>query len=426
MRIAIIGTGIAGNVAAYHLQADHDITVYEQNAHIGGHTHTHSVPYEDQSYQIDTGFIVLNDRTYPNFNRLLSELDVSSQPTEMSFSVKCERSGLEYNGNNLNTLFAQRSNLISPSFHRMIRDILRFNREGHAYLGSDSVDVSLGSYLAKGQYSQQFIEQYIVPMGAAIWSAEPTQMFDFPARFFMRFFANHGLLSVNDRPQWSVINGGSQRYVEKLVAGFKDRIRVNCPVRQLRRFHDHVEVISDEYGVERYDYVFIASHSDEALSMLSKPSVLEKKVLSAIPYQENEAVLHTDDRILPKRKLAWASWNYHIPPAAQDRVALTYNMNILQGLEAEQTYCVTLNYSDHIDDSKIIKTVNYHHPVFTPEGIRAQSMHREINGAERTYYCGAYWRNGFHEDGVVSALNAIEHFKQDRANDEELHLRRAS
>lgn len=426
MRIAIIGTGIAGNVAAYHLHTDHEITVYEQNTHIGGHTHTHSIQHDDEVHQIDTGFIVLNDRTYPNFNKLLSELDVSTQPSEMSFSVKCERSALEYNGNNLNTLFAQRSNVFRPTFHRMIRDILRFNREGHQYLDTENTEISLGNYLARGQYSQQFIEKYIVPMGAAIWSAEPTQMFDFPARFFLRFFANHGLLSVNDRPQWSVIRGGSKSYVEKLVAGFKDRIRVNCPVRELRRFHDHVEVISDEYGVEHYDYVFIASHSDQALRMLSKPTPLETEVLSAIPYQQNEAVLHTDTNILPRRKLAWASWNYHIPHAARERVALTYNMNILQSLDAKKTYCVTLNYTDHIDEKKIIKTVNYDHPVFTPKGVSAQERHRDINGAERTYYCGAYWRNGFHEDGVVSALNAIEHFTQDRESDAQLHLRRAS
>lgn len=426
MRIAIIGTGIAGNVAAYHLHKEHEITVFEQNSHIGGHSHTHSLQHADADFNVDTGFIVLNDRTYPNFNKLLTALDVDIQPTEMSFSVKCERTALEYNGNNLNTLFAQRRNLLRPAFHRMIRDILRFNREANEYLKANSADASLGEYLSRGQYSQQFINQYIVPMGAAIWSAEPSQMFNFPALFFIRFFANHGLLSVNNRPQWYVIKGGSKCYVEKLSAGFKNNVRVNTPVKTVKRYHNHVEVISERFGAEIFDYVIMATHSDQALNILDKPSTLEKNVLSAIPYQENEAVLHTDEKLLPQRKLAWASWNYHIPAEAQERVALTYNMNILQGLNAADTYCVTLNYSNHIDENKIIKTVNYHHPVFTPEGIQAQNRHRDINGTQRTYYCGAYWRNGFHEDGVVSALNAIQHFNQDRENDEQLHLRRAS
>lgn len=429
MRIAVIGTGIAGNVAAYHLNAGHDVTVYEQNSHIGGHSHSHSVFDQEQQLQIDTGFIVLNDRTYPQFNALLTDLDVATQETEMSFSVKCERSGLEYNGNNLNTLFAQRSNLLRPAFHRMIRDILRFNREAQQYLLNAVDDFSLGHYLRQGKFSRPFIEQYIVPMGAAIWSAEPTQMFEFPARFFLRFFANHGLLSINDRPQWSVIKGGSKSYVEELVAGFKDRIRLNCAVKELRRYQNRVDIISDEYGLESYDYVFIASHSNQALALLDRPTTLEKAVLSAIPYQRNEAVLHTDERLLPARKLAWAAWNYHIPKATQECVALSYNMNILQRLEAAKTYCVTLNYSDRIDEKKIIKMVSYDHPVFTPEGIEAQSRHREVNGTKRTYYCGAYWGNGFHEDGVVSALTALQHFDQDRCqhseNNAQQYLHRA-
>ena len=426
MRIAIIGTGIAGNVAAYHLQSEHELTVYEQNSHVGGHTHTHDVEFAGDKLQVDTGFIVLNDRTYPNFIKLLEELGVDLQPTEMSFSVSCERTGLEYNGGGINKLFAQRSNIFRPQFHRMIRDILRFNREASAYLSTSAVDVSLGQYLARGHYSEQFVNQYIVPMGAAIWSAEPSRMFDFPALFFMRFFANHGLLSVNNRPQWYVVKGGSRRYVDKLTAGFKDKIRTNTPVTAVIRYPDHVEVTSARYGTEIYDYVVMATHSDQALEILDRPSALEKQVLSAIPYQQNEAVLHTDDKLLPGRKLAWAAWNYHIPAAAQERVALTYNMNILQGLAARDTYCVTLNYSDHIDENRILKKVDYHHPVFTPEGIEAQARHRDINGTQRTYYCGAYWRNGFHEDGVVSALTAIEHLNQDLENAEQLHLRRAS
>ena len=426
MKIAIIGSGIAGNVAAYHLNKDHDITLFEQNSHIGGHTHTHSIDDATGNLSIDTGFIVLNDRTYPNFIKLLEELDVDIQKTEMSFSVKCENTGLEYNGNNLNTLFAQRSNLFSPVFYRMISDILRFNREATEAINDIHSDQSLGDFLHNGKYSEIFINKYIVPMGAAIWSTNPQDMFSFPARFFFRFFLNHGLLSVNDRPQWYVIKGGSNSYVKKLISGFEDRIRTDCPVEKIVRHDDHVEIHTQSHGVERFDYVFIASHSDQALNMLQHPSTLERDTLSAIEYQENEAVLHTDRSLLPLRKKAWASWNYHIPTDARSNVALTYNMNILQGLKTDNTYCVTLNYTDQIDEGKILKTIQYDHPIFTPKSIIAQENHRLIDGTSRTYFCGAYWRNGFHEDGVVSALNAISHFKQDISNEEKLSLRWAS
>ena len=426
MKIAIIGSGIAGNVAAYHLNKEHDITLFEQNSHIGGHTHTHSIDDAAGDLNIDTGFIVLNDRTYPNFIKLLEDLEVDIQETEMSFSVKCENTGLEYNGNNLNTLFAQRSNLFSPVFYMMISDILRFNREATEAINSTDNDQSLGEFLDRGNYSEIFINKYIVPMGAAIWSTRPEGMFAFPARFFFRFFLNHGLLSVNNRPQWYVIKGGSNSYVKKLIASFEHRIRTDCPVENIVRYDDHVEVHSRSHGIERFDYVFIASHSDQALNMLQHPSTVERETLSAIEYQKNEAVLHTDRSLLPVRKKAWASWNYHIPEDARSNVALTYNMNILQGLKTDNTYCVTLNYTDQIDAGKIIKTIEYHHPIFTPKSIVAQENHRLINGTSRTYYCGAYWRNGFHEDGVVSALNALSHFKQDISNEEELPLRRAS
>jgi len=369
---------------------------------------------------------VLNDRTYPNFIKLLEELDVDIQATEMSFSVKCENTGLEYNGNNLNTLFAQRSNLFSPVFYRMISDILRFNREATEAINDTHSDQSLGDFLHNGKYSEIFINKYIVPMGAAIWSTNPQDMFSFPARFFFRFFLNHGLLSVNDRPQWYVIKGGSNSYVKKLISGFEDRIRTDCPVEKIVRHDDHVEIHTQSHGVERFDYVFIASHSDQALNMLQHPSALERDTLSAIEYQENEAVLHTDRSLLPIRKKAWASWNYHIPTDARSNVALTYNMNILQGLKTDNTYCVTLNYTDQIDEGKILKTIQYDHPIFTPKSIIAQENHRLIDGTSRTYFCGAYWRNGFHEDGVVSALNAISHFKQDISNEEKLSLRWAS
>lgn len=426
MKIAIIGSGIAGNVAAYHLNKEHDITLFEQNSHIGGHTHSHIIDDVKGKLNIDTGFIVLNDRSYPNFISLLEELEVDIQKTEMSFSVKCEHSGLEYNGNNLDTLFAQRRNLFRPGFYRMIADILRFNREATEAINNTHSDQSLGEFLHNNNYSEIFINKYIVPMGAAIWSTNPDDMFSFPARFFFKFFLNHGLLSVNDRPQWYVIKGGSNSYVKKLIMGFEDKIRTDCPVDKIVRYDDYVEIHTQRHGVEIFDYVFIASHSDQALNMLQQPTAQERETLSAIQYQKNEAVLHTDRSLLPIRKKAWASWNYHIPRDTRTNVALTYNMNILQGISSDNTYCVTLNYSDQIDKKKIIKTIEYHHPIFTPESIIAQENHRLINGTSRTYYCGAYWRNGFHEDGVVSAINALSHFKQDISHEEKLSLRWAS
>ncbi len=409
MRIAVVGSGIAGNVAAYHLHSDHDVTVFEADDHIGGHTHTHTIELGRTRYEIDTGFIVFNDWTYPRFIALLEALGVESQPSSMSFSVSNERTGLEYNGTSIDTLFAQRRNLFRPAFHRMIRDILRFNREAPALLAVGE-ELALGEYLERNQYSPQFIRDYLVPMGAAIWSTDPDRMLGFPARYFVRFFHNHGMLSVNERPQWRAIRGGSARYVEKMVAPFRDRIRINTPVEAIRRLPDRVVVRTRGGATESFDHVFLACHSDQALAMLSDASALERDVLGAIRYQTNEAVLHTDTSLLPHARRAWAAWNYHVLPDDASRVALTYNMNILQTLGAPETFCVTLNRTDRIDPAKVLKRMVYHHPLYTPEAVAAQQRQREVNGAHRTYFCGAYWRFGFHEDGVVSALDALEHF----------------
>lgn len=424
MNIAIIGTGIAGNVAAYHLSKTHDITVYEANDYIGGHTHTHDISWQGEDYAIDTGFIVYNEKTYPDFIALLNELKVESQATTMSFSVRSETSGLEYNGHSINTLFAQRSNLFRPSFHAMVRDILRFNREAPLSLENGEAEIGLGEFLHRGGYSKEFIEQYIIPMGAAIWSTDPRRMHSFPASFFIRFFINHGLLNVTNRPKWFVINGGSREYIKPLVSSFKDRIRLSSPIENIRRFPTHVEVKARHQPVARYDAVFIAAHSDQALAMLDDPSRQEREVLGSIRYQENDAILHTDQSVLPRRKRAWAAWNYHILAQQQERVALTYNMNILQKIKAPVEFCVTLNNSRDIDKRRIIKRLTYEHPVFTPDSMNAQLRQHEVNGVNRTYYCGAYWRNGFHEDGVVSALNALKHFES--SNYEQLYLQRAS
>lgn len=411
MRIAIIGSGIAGNTIAYHLQREHDITVFEAGSHIGGHTHTHDIELDGRRHAVDTGFIVFNDRTYPNFIALLDELGVAWQPSHMSFSVRCEKTGLEYNGTNLNTLFAQRRNLLRPAFYRMIQDILRFNRQALELL-AEGPEIRLGDCLAQNGYGQDFIDYYIIPMGSAIWSTEARQMLQFPARFFVRFFHHHGMLTVNDRPQWRVIRGGSASYVEALTAGFRDRIRLNTPVAEVRRLKRSVRVKSVGGVEESFDWVFFACHSDQALAMLKDPSAAEREVLGAIPYQENSIYLHTDRSLLPKRKLAWAAWNYHVTAKPLDRVAVTYNMNILQGLDAREQILVTLNHTDHINPAKVIKRLTYHHPVYTTAGTLAQARHGEISGINRTAYCGAYWRNGFHEDGVVSALAALRHFRE--------------
>lgn len=409
MKIAVIGSGIAGNTVAYRLRKEHDVTVFESAGHVGGHTHTHTVDYDGERHEIDTGFIVFNDRTYPNFIALLDELGVASQPSTMSFSVRNEASGLEYNGTTLNTLFAQRGNLLRLSFHRMIRDILRFNREAPQLLSGASA-MSLGDYLELNRYSRQFIRDYLVPMGAAIWSTDPERMLDFPAQFFVRFFHNHGMLSVNDRPQWRAISGGSARYVEKLTADFRARIRVDTPVEEVRRTAEGVLVKPRGADAERFDYAFVACHSDQALRLLADPSPLEQEILGAIGYQENEAVLHTDTALLPRRKLAWAAWNYHVLPQPQAPATLTYNMNMLQSLAAKHTYCVTLNRTDAIAPERIIKRITYHHPLYTMAAVPAQKRQGELNADTRTFYCGAYWRFGFHEDGVVSALAALDHF----------------
>lgn len=422
MKVAIIGTGIAGNVAAYRLRDEHDITVFEAGSYVGGHTNTVDVFENGQPFAVDTGFIVFNDRTYPNFIALLDEIGQASRPSDMSFSVQA--GGREYCGTSLNTLFAQRSNLLRPSFHRMIRDILRFNRTAQPSTEHLGETESLGDFLADHGYSREFTDHYLVPMAAAIWSAEPVSVLDMPVSFLVRFFANHGLLQVSGRPTWRVIEGGSRQYVSKLVAGHRDRIRLNSPVRSLRRVDDRVEIVSDPGGRELFDHVFVACHSDQALALLRDPTPTEREVLGAIRYQSNEAVLHTDDALLPRRRRAWASWNYHVPQQASRHVAVTYNMNLLQGLDAEKQYCVTLNADRAIDPGKVIQRVQYEHPIYSREAVAAQRRQREIN-CDRTFYCGAYWRNGFHEDGVVSALDAIDHFNESIAGGQ-LHLRRAS
>jgi predicted NAD/FAD-binding protein len=419
-RVAIVGTGISSLTCAHVLSRRHEVTLFDGADYIGGHTNTHDIDWKGQKLALDTGFIVFNDWTYPNFLKLLSQLGVKAQPSDMSFSVRCERTGLEYNGTSFNSIFAQRSNLLRWSFWRMLREIVRFNREAPAILERPDDQTKLSDFLREGRYSREFVDNYLVPMGAAIWSASPEQMQGFPARYFVQFFANHGFLSVDDRPTWRVVEGGSRTYAEKLVRPFADRVHLSSPVEAVTRLDGGgVEVKVRGRDPERFDAVVLGCHSDQALGVLSDASDAERAVLGAIPYQENEATLHTDARLLPKRRLAWASWNYHLPKVGTPRVSVSYWMNMLQSLESSQgladgtQFLVTLNRSEDVDPSKILKRITYHHPTYTPEGVAAQARHAEISGVRDTYFCGAYWRYGFHEDGVVSGLAVCRQFGMD-------------
>jgi predicted NAD/FAD-binding protein len=411
VKIAIIGSGIAGLTCAYVLNRRHDIRVFEAGSWIGGHTHTVEVSHNGETQSVDTGFIVFNDWTYPNFIRLLGQIGVKFKPTEMSFSVCDPASGLEYNGNNLNSLFAQRRNLLSPGFWGMLRDILRFNKAALLDLQQQRIaaDTTLGDYLKNQGYGERFIQHYIVPMGSAIWSMSRVQMLGFPLQFFVRFFKNHGLLSVNNRPQWCVIEGGSSRYIEPLTASFRQHIRLDCPVQRVERDETGV-LIHSAAGSERFDKVVFACHSDEALQLLASPSRAEREILQALPYADNDVVLHTDTRLLPRRRLAWASWNYRLDASGDKAAAVTYDMNILQGLKSDTTFCVSLNQTAVIDPTQILARFTYAHPQYSLEAVAAQARWSELQGAQHSFYCGAYWANGFHEDGVVSALRVAQAF----------------
>ncbi len=397
-------------LAARLLARDNDIHVFEANDYAGGHTNTVSFEAFGNRYAADTGFMVFNDRTYPNFVTMLRLLGLSARQSDMSFSVRCSKTGLEYQGSSLNGLFAQRSNIFRRSFHRMLLDVLRFNRSARDLLREGDDDLELGEYLAQGRYSRQFIDNYLIPMGAAIWSAPPDRFLQFPARFLIAFFDNHGLLTVSGHPRWKTVVGGASRYVAALTGPFADRIRLNCPVASISRHEDRVMVTPKSGGTERFDCVVLAAHADDTLAMLSDASAEEREILSSIPYQRNETVLHVDPSLLPRRKRAWASWNYYIPREEGRPVVLTYNLNLLQGHQSPVPICVTLNETQALDADKILQRIVYHHPTYGRQAPAAQKRYREINGRNRTYFCGAYWGYGFHEDGVKSALAVGECF----------------
>ena len=409
-RIGVVGGGISGLVAAYLLHPVHHVTLFEANDYIGGHTHTLNVEQEGSSYAVDTGFIVFNEANYPRFNRLLQRIGVASQPTRMSFSVKCGRTGLEYASTPLSSLFAQRSNALRPRFYRMLADILRFYRTAPELLRDPDEATSLGEYLADNRYSEPFVQHHIIPLGSALWSALPDRIYEFPARYFVQFLANHGFLQVRGRRPWRVIKGGSQRYVEALVRPFRERIRINCPVASVRRLARGVEVRPRVGGPEPFDQVILAVHSDQALRLLAEPTRAERKILGAMPYQANDVALHTDASLLPRRQRAWASWNYYVPPDKGSLATVTYNLNSLQSLESRWPFCVSLNRTADIAPERIIARMTYHHPVYSSASVAARKQRPQIDGVDRIHYCGAYWGFGFHEDGVVSALEVAQRF----------------
>ena len=409
-RVAVIGTGIAGMSVAYALCRRHDITVFESDSRLGGHVHTHEVADPSGTINVDTGFIVFNARTYPTLVKLFAHLGVKTRQSDMSFSVRCDATDFEYNGTSINSLLAQRTNALKPAFWRMVRDILRFNREASQLLTLMGTGPTLREFLRERNFSGWFVERYLIPMSAAIWSAEPEGILDFPVRFLARFFHNHGMLTVDERPQWETVVGGSSTYAKALCGPWQDRVRLASPVTSIRRLSDRVEVTSR--GVtESFDGVVVAAHTDQALALLADPSREESEVLGSIPYQENEAVLHTDSRLLPRRRLARAAWNYHLVRGPAKRASVTYWMNRLQGLSATNDWCVTLNRTRDIDPAKVVKTMTYHHPVFSQTAVAAQDRHREIQGKRRTWFCGAWMRFGFHEDGIYSAGEVLRDFE---------------
>ncbi|MFT5812981.1 MAG: putative NAD/FAD-binding protein [Psychroserpens sp.] len=411
-RIAIIGAGVSGLTAAYLLSKKHQVSVFEKSAHIGGHTATVDVELSGQHYALDTGFIVFNNKTYPNFLALLDEIGVGKQETQMSFSVHNSDTGLEYNGHNLDTLFAQRRNIFNPKFWWLVKEILRFNKlckqSYHARNYGDSL--TLGEFLQENNFGYYFAEHYILPMGAAIWSSSLVQMQAFQFHFFVKFFHNHGLLNIADRPQWYVVPNGSRSYLDPLCKSFADNIYLNADITKVTRENNEVQLHFATGEVQHFDEVVLACHSDQALTLLGDASQQEEKILSAIPYSENSVVLHTDINLLPKREKAWASWNYQLSSNRTKPASVTYNMNILQGLNSQHVFCVTLNQREAIDPSKILREFTYHHPVFSTNAINAQHQRLAICGQQNTHFAGAYWYSGFHEDGVRSAVDVAKRF----------------
>jgi uncharacterized protein len=407
-KVAVIGSGISGLGCAYLLQQRHEVTIFESNDYAGGHTHTHDIDIAGQHFQVDTGFIVFNPNHYPNFVKLLSALGVTDQPTVMGFGVRNERSGLEYNATTVDQLFAQRSNLLSPRFWRLIYDLKRFYRTPHPLLSLTDQGPTVGEFLRDNGYSEIFAEDHLIPIASALWSSPGKRIRDFPAKYLAQFMNNHHMLNTDStRPSWRVVKGGSQSYTRALLARLKNPVRLNSAVLQVQRDDNAVEVYTVA-GSERFDYVVFACHSDQAQNILQQPSAVESAVLGALKFQVNDTVLHTDTAIMPKRKKAWAAWNAHLGKNENELCTVTYWMNLLQAIDAPVDFLVSLNCTERIDPAKILRRMRYEHPVYTHTTVAAQARRPEINGKNRTFYCGAYWGFGFHEDGLRSAVEVAE------------------
>jgi len=414
MRIAIVGSGISGLVCAHLLRGEHEVVLYEGGDHVGGHTHTHDLEVGGAPVRVDTGFIVFNEETYPGFLTLLARLGVAAQPSDMSFSVKDAKTGLEWNGNSLDSLFAQRSNVFDLKFHRMVADVMRFNALGRLLARAAApTDEPIGAFVQRHGFSKAFVDHYLVPIGTAVWSADPSSFAEFPAQTFCRFFENHRFLQLTDQPTWRTVQGGSDTYVKAILRGLGHGVVRRAAVTAVRRDVDGrgaLEIAAAGQAPERFDRVILACHSDEALGLLADASPLEREVLGAIPFQENVATLHTDVRVMPAARRAWASWNAWVPPSPRGRATLTYDMNRLQSLITSEPLLVSLNMDDQIAPERVLRRMTYAHPVYTPESVKAQRRHGEIDGGRGTHFCGAYWSYGFHEDGVQSALRVCRKY----------------
>lgn len=410
MRLAVIGGGIAGLVAAYLLAPEHEVVLFEANDYLGGHTHTVPITVGEQTYPVDTGFIVFNLETYPNFVRLLRRLGVKWQPTNMSFSVQDRGRGLEFGFRHLGSLVADLRNLGKPELWRLLWDIWRFRRRSPELQRDAGYRVTIRQYLAEQGFSPGFAERFLLPLASALWSADPGAIGDFPARYLAEFFARHRFLNLRRKIRWQVIQGGSQQYVNRLTQGWRAQVRLRTPVQWIRRPAAGVEVKPQGGEVERFDQVILATHSDQALKLLADPSEREREILGAFPYQENLTLLHTDPAVMPRRQAVWASWNYLLPATPVARATLTYHLNRLQSLKAPVDFLVSLNLAEAVEPARVLRRLVYHHPVYRPQAPVVQQRWAEINGTHRTYFCGAYWGYGFHEDGVVSALQVARAF----------------
>ncbi|MEF8793090.1 NAD(P)/FAD-dependent oxidoreductase [Thiohalorhabdus sp.] len=419
-RIAVVGAGVSGLVAADRLSRHHQVTLFEAESRPGGHTHTVTVDAAEGPHRVDTGFIVFNPANYPRFTALLDELGIGSRPSEMSFSVRCDRTGVEWAGaDSLNRVFGQRRNLVRPGFYRLLADLVRFAPAARAVAAEPDDHRTVGQFVAENRFGRSFVDHYLLPLGAALWSCPTGRFAEFPIRFVAEFLANHGMLEpLGARPQWRTVVGGSDRYVDALLARFPGGLRLGTPIRRVHRSEQEVVVARQDGGSECFDEVVLACHADQALGLLDRPTETEQKVLGAFPYEANEAVLHTDTSVLPRAQRTWAAWNYRRPAVGEDGVSVTYNMNILQGLAAREVYCVTLNEGGEVTSDRIIARMTYHHPLFTSERARAQARHPDLLRAHRTSFCGAYWGYGFHEDGVRSALAVADAFDPAKSREE--------